>query len=72
MARPKGDSVKTGRGVGQGRYLSPCLFNLYSEYVTQETLEGLAGFKIGGQIISAVRYADDLVLLAKEEQNYRA
>jgi hypothetical protein len=43
------------------------LFNIYSEYVTQEALEGLGDFKVGGQIISTVRYADDLVLLAKEE-----
>jgi ribosome-interacting GTPase 1 len=47
--------------------LSALLFNLYSEYVTQEALEGLGDFKVGGQIISTVRYADDLVLLAKEE-----
>jgi hypothetical protein len=46
--------------------LSPHLFNLYNEYVTQEALEGLGDFKVGGQI-STVRYADDLVLLAKEE-----
>jgi hypothetical protein len=43
------------------------LFNLYSEYVTQEALEGLGDIKVGGQIISTLRYADDLVLLAKEE-----
>jgi ribosome-interacting GTPase 1 len=36
-------------------------------YVTQEALEGLGNFKVGGQIICTVRYADDLVLLAKEE-----
>jgi hypothetical protein len=47
--------------------LSPLLFNFYSEYVTQEALEGLGDFEVGGQIISTVIYADDLVLLAKEE-----
>jgi hypothetical protein len=46
--------------------LSPLLFNSYSEYVTQEAFEGLGDFKVGGQIISMVRYADELVLLAKE------
>jgi len=40
---------------------------LYSECLTKEALEGTADFKIGGQIIYTVKYADDLVLLAKEE-----
>jgi len=48
--------------------LSPILFNLYSECLTKEALEGLGDFKIGGQIIHTVKYADDLVLLAKEEK----
>jgi hypothetical protein len=55
-------SGKIGREVRQGCCLSPLLFNLYSEYFTPEALEGLGDFKIG-QIISTVRYADDLVLL---------
>jgi len=60
--------VKIGRGVRQGCCLSPILFNLYSECLTEEVLEGFGGFKIGGQIIHTVKYADDLVLLAKEEK----
>ena len=47
--------------------MSPILFNLYSGYLTKEALEGLGDFKIGGQIIHTVKYADDLVLLANEE-----
>jgi hypothetical protein len=60
--------VKIGRGVRQGCCLSPILFNLYSEWLTKEALEGFGDFKIGGQIIHTVKYADDLGLLAKEEK----
>jgi len=42
-------SVKTGRGVRQGCCLSPILFNLYGECLTEEALEGFGGFKIGGK-----------------------
>jgi hypothetical protein len=61
-------SVKIGRGVRQGCCLSPIVFNLYSEYLTKEALEGFGDFKTGGQVIGTVKYADDLVLLAREEK----
>ena len=64
-------SVKTGRGVGQGCCLSLILFNLYSECLTKEALEGFGDFKIGGQIFHTVKYADNFVLLAKEEKVLR-
>ena len=60
-------SVQIERGVRQGCCLSPILFNLYSECLTKEALDGLGDFNIGGQIIQSVKYADDLVLMAKEE-----
>jgi hypothetical protein len=40
---------------------------LYSEYITKEALEGFGAFRIGEQVICTVKYADGLVLLAKEE-----
>jgi hypothetical protein len=61
-------SAKIGRAVRQGCCLSPILFNLYSECLTKEALEGFGDFRIGGQITHTVKYADDLVLLAKEEK----
>jgi len=68
LNREETRSVKIGRGDRQGCCLSPILFNLYSEYLTKESLEGLGDFKIGGQIIHTVKYADDLVFLAKEKK----
>jgi hypothetical protein len=46
--------------------LSPNLFNIYSEYLTKETLKKFRDFKIEGQVFN-VKYTDDLVLVAKEE-----
>ena len=60
-------SLQIGRGVTQECCLSPTLFNLYSEYLAKEALDRLGDFNIGGQIIQTVKYADDLILMAKEE-----
>ena len=46
--------------------MSQILFKLYSEFLTKEALEGSGDFKIRGHIIHTVKYADDLVFLAKE------
>ena len=59
-------SVQIAR-VRQRYCLSPFLFNLYSECLTKEALDGLGDINIGGQIIQTVKYADDLVLMAKVE-----
>ena len=60
-------SVKIGRGVRQGCCLSPILFNLCSECLTEEAMDGLGDCKVGGQIVQTVKYADGLVLMAKGE-----
>ena len=60
-------SVKTGRTVRQECCLSQNLFKLYSKYLTKEADEGFGDFKIGVQVIDTMKYADDFVLLAKEE-----
>jgi len=61
-------SVKIERGVRQGRCLSPILFNLYNECLRASlALDGIGDFNIGAQIIQTVKYAHDLVLMAKEE-----
>ena len=59
--------MKNGRGVRQVCCLSSIVFNLYNKYLTSEAPEGFGDFKIGGQVILTVKYADDLVLLAEVE-----
>ena len=61
-----GDWFQTGKGVCQGCILSPCLFNFYAEYITQNAWldEAQAGIKIAGRNINNLRYADDTTLMA--------
>ena len=58
-----------GKGVCQGCILSPCLFNLYAEYVMRNVglEEAQAGTKIAGRNIKNLRYADDTTLMAESE-----
>ena len=67
------DWFQIGKGVHQGCILSPCLFNLYTEYIMRNAglEEAQAGIKIAGRNINNLRYADDTTLMAgsKEEPN---
>ena len=62
---------KIGRGVHQGCILSPCLFNLYAEYIMRNIRVDYsqAGIKIAGRNINNLRYADDTALMADVKRN---
>ena len=64
------DWFQIGKGVHQGCILSPCLFNLYAEYIMQNARldEAQAGIKIAGRNINNLRYADDITLMAESEE----
>ena len=64
------DWFQIGKGVPQGCILSPCLFNLYAEYIMPNARldEAQAGIKIAGRIINNLRYADDTTLMAESEK----
>ena len=61
------DFFQIGKGICQGCILSPCLFNLYAEYIMRnaELEEAQAGFKIAGRNINNLSYADDTTLMAE-------
>ena len=65
------DLFQTGKGVLQGCILSPCLFNLYAEYIMQNARldETQAGIKIVGRNMNNLRYADDTTLWQKVKRN---
>ena len=64
------DWFQIGKGVRQGSILSPCLFNLYAEYIMRNTglEEAQVGIKIAGININNLRYADDTSLMAESEK----
>ena len=64
------DSFKIGKGVHQGCILSPCLFNLYAEYIMQNPRldETQAGIKISRRKINNLRYAGVTTLMAESEK----
>ena len=68
------DWCQTGKGVHQGCILSPCLFNLYAEYIMRYARldEAQAGIKIAGRNINKLRYADDTTLMAESEEELKS
>ena len=67
------DWLKIGKGVRQDCMLSPCLFNLYAEYIMQNVGldEAQAGIKIAGRNINYFRYADDTTLIAESKEELK-
>ena len=64
------DWFQIGKGVRQGCILSPCLFNLYAEYIKRNTRldKAQAGIKIARRNINNLKYADDTTLMAESEE----
>ena len=67
------DWSQIGKGILQGCILSPCLFNFYAEYITQNAGldEAQAGIKIAGRNIN-LRYADDTTLMPENEEELKS
>ena len=68
------DWFQIGKGVCQGCILSPCLFNLYAEYIMHNARldEEQAGIKIAGRNINNLRYADDTTLMAESKEELKS
>ena len=67
------DWFQIGKGVRQGCISSPCLFNLYAEYIMRNAglEEAQAGINIAGRNINNLRYADDTILMAESEEELK-
>ena len=68
------DWFQIGKGVCQGCTLSPCLFNLYAEYIMRNAGldEAQAGIKIAKKNINNLRYADDTTLMAESKEELKS
>ena len=68
------DLFQIGKGIRQGSILSPCLFNLYAEYIRRNAglEEAQAGIKIARRKINNLRYADDTTLMAESEEELKS
>ena len=64
------DWFQIGKGVRQGYILSPCLFNLYAEYIMSNARldKTQAGIKIAGKNINNLRYVDDITLMTESKE----
>ena len=67
------DWFQIRKGACQGCILSPCIFNLYAEYIMRNTGldESQAGIKISGRNVKNLRYADDTTIMAENEQELK-
>ena len=68
------DWFPIGKGIHQTCILSPCLFNLYAEYIMRNARldEAQAGFKTAGRNINNLRYADDTTLMAESKEELKS
>ena len=68
------DWIKSGKGLWQGCILSPCLFNVYAEYIMRNAGldEAKAGIKIARRNINNLRYADDTTLTTESEEDLKS
>ena len=68
------DWFQIGKGVHQGCILSPCLFNLYAEYIVQNARldESQVGINIARRNMNNLRYADDAILMAESEEELKS
>ena len=68
------DWFQVGKGICQGCILSPCLFNLYAEYIMRNAGldEAQAGIKIGRRNINNLRYAEDTTLMTESEEELKS
>ena len=68
------ECFQIGKGVRQGCVLSPCLFNLYAEYIMRNAglEETQAGIKVSGRNINNLSYADDTTLMAESKEELKS
>ena len=70
----RGTPFQIGKGVRRGCILSPCLFNLYAEYIMWNAGldEAQTGIKIAGRNINNLKYADDTTLMAEKAEELKS